>query len=284
GQALGPSCWIAISRANRVIFAGDHQQLPPTVKSFEAEKRGLGKTLFEELIQNPRTSSMLTVQYRMHQQIMEFSSRKFYHGKLEAAHEVAYRSLPYDPVALEFVDTAGCGFEERKDSSSLSTFNPEEAMLVLKHLAITLKKMQVEMPEVFEQELPDAEDVFDPGQLPISIGLIAPYKAQIQRLQRGFLDSPMLADFEPYVSINTVDGFQGQERDVIYISLTRSNPKGEIGFLKNIRRMNVALTRARKKLVVVGDSATLGSHPFYADFLSYVENEGTYRTGWELMD
>ncbi len=271
-QALEPACWIPLLRAGRVIFAGDHFQLPPTVKSFEAEKKGLGHTLFEEVMtRHPRASVMLEQQYRMHYQIMGFSGQQFYQGKLQADPSVRYRSLGQDFAPLEFVDTAGCGFLERKNPETLSTSNPEEAQLLLRHLALLLNRLEAEKPETFDDET-------------FSIGIIAPYREQVQVLRDQLRDSPMLLSYQERIAVHTVDGFQGQERDIIYISLVRSNANSEIGFLQDTRRMNVALTRAKKKMVVVGDSATLGEHPFYAAFLDYAEALGAYHSAWEWAE
>lgn len=268
-QALAPSCWIPLAKATRVIFAGDHQQLPPTVKSFEAEKGGLGKSLFEMVMEKEGVATMLETQYRMHQDIMGFSSHRFYSGKLKAAEGIGGRGLGGEIGAVEFVDTAGCGFSEKKNDA-LSTYNKDEAALLLKHLALLINQLETQDSTTFEG--------------PFSIGIISPYKAQITVLKDLLVESPMLLSYEQFITINTVDGFQGQERDVIYISLVRSNDKGEIGFLKDMRRMNVALTRARKKLVVIGDSATLGQNKFYQAFLDYAEKIGAYRSAWELME
>ncbi|MEL6591525.1 MAG: AAA domain-containing protein, partial [Bacteroidota bacterium] len=271
GQALTPAALIALEKGNRLIMAGDHLQLPPTVKSMQAERGGLGKTLFEQVIETkPETAVMLDQQYRMHEQIMDFSGQQFYGGKLKADPSVRFHVLGETFPPLEFVDTAGCGFAERQNPRSLSTFNPEEAEVLLKHLAMLFNQIESEIPERMEQGL--------------SVGLVAPYKAQIRTLENQLNASPMLSTYVPLIKVKTVDGFQGQERDVIYISLTRSNKKGEIGFLKDIRRMNVALTRARQKLVVVGDSATLGKHPFYKAFLDYVDSIGAYRSAWEYAN
>ena len=266
-QALAPAAWIPILKARRVIMAGDHCQLPPTVKSFEAEKQGLGKTLFEQIIETKDVAVMLTEQYRMNEQIMRFSGRQFYHDQLYANSSVKNHLLGEDFPPVEFVDTAGCGFEEKKNQDTQSTSNPDEANLLLKHLAVLINQISATEPEMLEGN--------------ISIGIISPYKAQIKTLREQIENSPMLSEHRSLITLNTVDGFQGQERDVIYISLVRSNDKNEIGFLKDIRRMNVALTRAKKKLVVVGNSATLGNHPFYSAFLDYVEEIGAYRSAWE---
>lgn len=270
-QALEPACWIPLMRADRVILAGDHFQLPPTVKSFEAEKKGLGHTLFEYIIeQKPEASVMLEQQYRMHYQIMGFSAQQFYSGKLTADPSVRYRGLSGDMPPVEFVDTAGCGFTEKRNPENLSTANPEEGELLMRHLATLLNQLEAEKPELFEQGL--------------SIGIIAPYREQVRTLRELLRNSPMLMSYQERITVHTVDGFQGQERDIMYISLTRSNDRGEIGFLKNIRRMNVALTRAKKKLVVIGDSATLGNHPFYRAFLDYVDTIDAYHSAWEWAE
>lgn len=267
-QALEPACWIPLMRADRVILAGDHFQLPPTVKSFEAEKKGLGHTLFEYIMeQKPEASVMLEQQYRMHYQVMGFSAQQFYSGKLTADPSVRYRGLSGDMPPVEFVDTAGCGFTEKRNPETLSTANPEEGELLMRHLATLLNQLEAEKPELFEQGL--------------SIGIIAPYREQVRTLRELLRNSPMLMSYQERITVHTVDGFQGQERDIMYISLTRSNDRGEIGFLKNIRRMNVALTRAKKKLVVIGDSATLGNHPFYRAFLDYVDTIDAYHSAWE---
>lgn len=273
-QALTPQVWIALSRATRVIFAGDHCQLPPTVKSQKADKEGLGKTIFESLMHRPGLSRMLDEQYRMHEQIMRFSSNQFYDGLLHAAPAVSGWQLGPDHVPVEFVDTSGCSFDERTDAETQSHFNPDESGLLLRHLATLLNQLERDKATIEGQE----------GLPGLSVGLISPYKAQVKTLKEQFFNSPMLSTYKDIVTINTVDGFQGQERDVIYISLVRSNKRGEIGFLQDIRRMNVALTRARKKLVVIGDSATLSKNGFYNAFLDYVDQIGAYRTAWEWME
>lgn len=271
GQALEPACWIPILRANRVIMAGDHCQLPPTVKSREADQGGLSRTLFEQIIEEKEgVSVMLKQQYRMNEKIMAFSGRKFYDNKLIADPGVKDHLVGDNFPPVEFVDTAGCGFNENKNPETLSTGNPEEAQLLLKHLALMFNQIERECPEVLEEEF--------------RVGIIAPYKEQVRILKNKLDKIPMLHQYAKRITINTVDGFQGQERDVIYISLVRSNKKGEIGFLGDTRRMNVALTRARKKLVLIGDSATLGNHPFYEDFMNYVEGLGTYKSAWEYLE
>jgi predicted DNA helicase len=276
-QALEPACWIPITRANRVVLAGDHCQLPPTVKSLEAEKGGLTETLFEKCIhRQPDTAVMLRTQYRMHTHIMEFSNRQFYQGQLDAHASVAQSDLhAFNPVfpadlAVEFIDTAGCGYTEKTFGEGSSTANPEEGDLLLRHLEHLLRDHVPASPE----------------ERPLKIGIISPYRAQINYLKDEVEHSALLHELlnKRHLTVGTVDSFQGQERDVIYISLVRSNEQGEIGFLSDIRRMNVAMTRARKKLVIVGDSATLSQHPFYQDFVTYTESIHAYRSAWELMD
>jgi superfamily I DNA and/or RNA helicase len=276
-QALEPGCWIPIAKGQRVVLAGDHHQLPPTVKSEKAATGGLRETLFEKCIKRqPATARMLTVQYRMHEQIMGFSSEQFYDGQLEPHHSVRHAGLDaYDvsfapDLPVEFLDTAGFGFLEVTIPESRSTANPEEADLLLKRLAQLLAPY----------------DQAEHEQDRLTIGVIAPYRAQINYLKdaieendalNGLLQSRML-------SVGTVDSFQGQERDIIAISLTRSNHHGDIGFLSDIRRMNVGMTRARRKLLLVGDSSTLGAHPFFMGLLAYVKRVGGYRTAWEIVD
>ncbi len=272
-QALEPMCWIPISRSERVIFAGDHFQLPPTVKSKEAEQKGLKETLMEKCMHLNDCSVMLNVQYRMHENIMNFSNKEFYGGNLIADTSVKDTVLSYDEnefllhTAFDFIDTAGCGFNEELNLESLSTSNPEEANLLLKHLHALLAQ--------YEQG--------NKQNKKLSIGIISPYKEQVQLLTEKVSTDEILKEYGSRLAVKTIDGFQGQERDVIYISLVRSNDHQEIGFLSDTRRMNVALTRAKKKLVVIGDSATFGNHPFYKSFLDYVEKIGAYKSAWEFL-
>ncbi|MCA0234781.1 MAG: AAA family ATPase [Bacteroidetes bacterium] len=279
-QALEPAAWIPIAKCSRVVLAGDPFQLPPTVKSMEAARGGLSKTLIERCLELlPDAVHLLDVQYRMHQSIMDFSNQYFYDGALKAHDSVEGRRLlsldpggeivtVFEPVL--FVDTAGTGFEEKinKDTAKDSTryaskYNPEEALLLREHLLQLLEKFP------------------DPDHFP-SIGLLSPYREQVNYMEDMVREdevlSPLFADSQ--IVVNTIDGFQGQERDVIYISLVRSNPKSEIGFLSDYRRMNVAMTRARKLLVVIGDSATIGNNAFYAKFLAYCEEKGGYESAW----
>jgi len=276
-QALEPGCWIAIAKGERVILAGDHHQLPPTVKSDKAAREGLRETLFEKCIKrHPATARMLNVQYRMHEQIMGFSSEQFYNGQLEAHPSVRHASLSaYDPsfvpdLPVEFLDTAGFGFLEITIPESRSTANPEEADVLLKRLAQLL--------EPFEQA--------EYQQHPLTIGVIAPYRAQINYLKDAIEEHDALNGYlqDRMLSVGTVDSFQGQERDIIAISLTRSNRNSEIGFLADIRRMNVGMTRARRKLLLVGDSSTLCAHPFFMELLDYIRSISGYRTAWEIAD
>ena len=272
-QALEPGCWIPIAKGQRIVLAGDHHQLPPTVKSEKAAQEGLRETLFEKCIQRqPDTARMLTVQYRMHAHIMGFSSEKFYGGQLVPHPSVRHAGLEaYDlrfapDWPVEFIDTAGCGFLEVAIPESRSTANPEEANLLLERLAQLLEPYG---------PIEQAEH----QHAPLTIGVIAPYRAQINYLKDAIEDNEVLNGLLLHrrLSVGTVDSFQGQERDIIAISLTRSNPQGEIGFLSDIRRMNVGMTRARRKLLLVGDSSTLCSHPFFVELLADVKGVGGYR-------
>ncbi len=267
GQALEPACWIPLLKSERAIFAGDHQQLPPTIKSIDAARKGLSKTLFEKGIQyQPDHVSMLQVQYRMHQKIMQFSSQYFYEDKLIAHDSVKSRLLRPYQLPIEFIDTAGCGYHEKQDPETLSRLNTEEAQLLI-HQA------EVLVEDIGTQTWLDEQ---------ITMGIITPYNAQVDQLHKLAEASPILEPLYRLVTINTVDAFQGQERDVIAISFVRSNEKGEVGFLSDIRRTNVAMTRARKKLIMIGDSATLSSHPFYLAVLDYVQKEGFYKSAFEV--
>ncbi len=267
-QALEPASWIPIIKADRVIFAGDHHQLPPTIKSQDAAKKGLEITLFEKAIKRNKADVMLLEQYRMNTSIMNFSSRIFYKNSLIANEHVANWKIFDEDLAVEFIDTAGCAYFEQVDSETFSSYNPEEALLLFKHLSNYLTDVEI------IGKLADIQN----------IGIISPYKAQVARLQESFqIDGFITEEMMGKIAINTVDSFQGQERDIIYISLVRSNERGEIGFLSDTRRMNVAMTRARKKLVVIGDSATICRHPFYDKFLDYVNEIGAYKSAFELM-
>jgi ATP-dependent RNA/DNA helicase IGHMBP2 len=271
-QALEPISWIPICRADRVIFAGDHCQLPPTVKSRKAEDGGLKYTLFERVIKSqPHATALLRTQYRMHDKIMQFSNKMFYGGKLESDLTVKDNLLSFDEAddllhrPMEFIDTAGCGFNEEQNPESLSVGNKEEADLLMNYLE-----------KVVEQYDRKADEM-------LRIGIIAPYKQQTEYLSQQLEEKEFIKNSPHHFSVRTVDGFQGQERDIICISLVRSNDRGDIGFLSDTRRMNVALTRAKRKLIVFGDSATLANHPFYKKFLDYVEEVGAYKSAWEFI-
>ncbi len=271
-QALEAACWIPIQKAQRVIFAGDHYQLPPTIKSFEAAQQGLNVTLFEKCMDRQKklgtpVDALLQMQYRMHQAIMQFSSHYFYDSQLKAAESVRTATLTENQAPLTFVDTAGCGFNDKTDPETLSTFNKEEGQLLLNHLNTLVEDLS---PQYLLENR-------------INIGIITPYKAQVKFLTEHYLSYQFLSDIQSLITIDTVDAFQGREREIIYISLVRSNPKGEIGFLKDIRRTNVAMTRAKKKLVIFGDSATLGNHPFYGQLLDYVQQADAYRSAFEYI-
>lgn len=262
-QALEPACWIPILRSERVVLAGDHQQLPPTIKSIEAAREGLAKTLFEKCIErHPQSAAMLQTQYRMHENIMQFSSEYFYHGGLIADESVKRHTVKNLPP-IDFIDTAGCGYNETQDPETLSRFNEEEAQVLIRQLEKLVEEIGVE-------------------QWNYSLGIITPYSAQVERIVKLVESSEVLSGILSYLTINTVDAFQGQERDIIAISFVRSNDKGEIGFLADIRRTNVAMTRARKKLIMIGDSATLGTHDFYTALLEYVQQKDFYLSAWDI--
>lgn len=265
-QALEPANWIPISRASKVILAGDPFQLPPTVKSNEAKKRGFGTTLLEKFVLQNNKVSFLNTQYRMHEAIMGFSNVQFYENQLIAATEnSAWQLSITENTPVIFIDTAGCGFQEEMNEETLSRFNKGEFFILREHFLkfiADLTKLQLEPP---------------------SIGIISPYRAQVQHIEEEFKNESQLVNFLPFIDINTIDAFQGQERDLIYISLVRSNERAEIGFLSDYRRMNVAMTRAKKQLIVIGDSATIGNDNFYSAFLEYVEKEGKYVSAWEYM-
>ena len=258
-QALEAACWIPIRKVSRVIFAGDHQQLPPTVKSIAALKAGLGKTLMERIVENkPEVVTLLQVQYRMNDQIMQFSSREFYDGKLQTAPEIKYRGiLDYDnPMSWYNTDDLPDEIESKEEfvGESFGRINKAEAELTLQHLELYYGR-------IGKQRILDER---------IDVGIISPYRAQVQLL-RGMIKKREF--FKPYrhlISVNTVDGFQGQERDVIILSLVRSNDEGQIGFLRDLRRMNVAITRARMKLIILGSVDTLTKHPFYKRLYEYI--------------
>ena len=256
-QALEPACWIAIRRADRVIFAGDHCQLPPTVKCIEAARGGLAHTLMQTIAaRKPEAVSLLKVQYRMNEEIMRFSSDWFYGGNLQAAAEVKYRGiLDYD-TPMVWINTEGMDCNEEFVGESFGRINKEEAHL-------TLEELQTYITRIGKHRILEEH---------IDFGLISPYKAQVQYLRQLIRRTPFFKPFHHLISVNTVDGFQGQERDVIVISLVRANDEGQIGFLNDLRRMNVAITRARMKLIILGDASTLTRHPFYRKLYEHICN------------
>ncbi|WP_291782858.1 AAA domain-containing protein [Cecembia sp.] len=270
-QGLEAATWIPIQKAQKVVMAGDHCQLPPTIKSFEAAKAGLSETLFEKVIKRqPQASKMLQLQYRMPDLIMGFSNKFFYKNELRASENTQNHFISEEEPVLEFIDTAGSGFVEAVEEESLSTYNQEEARFALQYLEELLKRTGI-------------AKIKEKGW---TIGLIAPYRAQVRKFNELLFESyafPNLRSFSELLTIDSIDGFQGQERDIILISLVRSNAKGEIGFLADTRRMNVALTRAKRKLVVVGDSATLSHHSFYNAFLDYVDENDCYKSVYEYL-
>lgn len=262
-QALEPACWIAIRRANRVILAGDHCQLPPTVKSIAALKAGLGKTLMERIVDSkPEVVTLLDTQYRMNEEIMRFSSSWFYDGKVKADPITAHRGiLDYD-TPIEWVDDVANDDETVGETFVGETFgriNKVEARQVMELLQAYFEK-------IGKQRIIDES---------IDVGIISPYRAQVQYLRHLIKKEAFFNPFRHLLSVNTVDGFQGQERDVIIVSLVRSNNDGQIGFLRDLRRMNVAMTRARSKLIIIGDHETLAHHEFYKKLYEYIKKHKT---------
>ena len=261
-QALEAACWIPIRRVSRVVLAGDHCQLPPTVKSIAALKGGLGKTLMERIVENkPEVVTLLKVQYRMNEEIMRFSSDWFYGNMVESAPEVKYRSILDFDIPMTWIDTSqfavdGLQFTEEFVGESFGRINKAEAELTLLVLEEYFKK-------IGKQRILDER---------LDVGIISPYRAQVQYLRRQIKKKEWAKPYRQLISVNTVDGFQGQERDIILISLVRANDDGQIGFLRDLRRMNVAITRARMKLIILGDASTMTQHPFYRKLYNYIED------------
>lgn len=256
-QALEAACWIPIRKADRVILAGDHCQLPPTVKAPEALRAGLGHTLMQTIVKNkPDTVSLLKLQYRMNDEIMRFSSEWFYGGMLQSAPEVKYRSILDFDTPIEWINTEGLDCNEEFIGENYGRINKSEAELSIEQLKGYITKIGRER---FLDER-------------IDVGMISPYKAQVQYLRRLVRNDAFFKPYRQAITINTVDGFQGQERDVILISLVRANEEGQIGFLNDLRRMNVAITRARMKLIILGDASTLTWHAFYKKLYTYIES------------
>lgn len=260
-QALEPACWVPILKSKKLVMAGDHFQLPPTLKS--KTDTGLENTLFEKLIKlHPNASTMLEEQYRSNEKIMAFSSTYFYDNKLKAHASVAHQTYKNDDKPFLYIDTSGCGFNEVSEGTSYT--NPDEAKFTLDILLDYLSNHSIDNEQ--------------------SISIISPYRAQtiyIEELIKSY------EFFKPYlknIRINAVDSFQGQESDIVLISLVRSNDKGEIGFLADTRRMNVALTRARKKTIAIGDSATISQHNFYKQLVEHAENADAYQSAWEYQN
>jgi superfamily I DNA and/or RNA helicase len=297
-QALEAACWIPIRRVSRVIFAGDHCQLPPTIKSFAALKAGLGKTLMERIVENhPETVTLLKMQYRMNEEIMRFSSDWFYGNQVESAPEVKYRSILDLDIPMTWIDTSKfeeCG--ERSEEGEYSDTNISHSTLHTPHSTLHTPHSTLHTPHstLFKEEfvgesfgrinkaeaeltLLALEQYFSKiGKTRIleerlDVGVISPYRAQVQYLRRLFKKREFFKPYRHLISVNTVDGFQGQERDIILISLVRANDEGQIGFLRDLRRMNVAITRARMKLIILGDASTMTRHPFYKKLYEYID-------------
>ena len=263
GQALEPACWIPALKAPRLILAGDHCQLPPTVRAEEA----LSTTLLEKCVAlHPEAVTLLEEQYRMHTRIMGYPSEVFYDRCLRAHPNVAGHTLFSGDAPLVFIDTAGCGFDELPEGTGMT--NPEEAAFLVRHVS---------------QFVSELGGHYSEADFP-TIGIIAPYRNQVHLLQELVAAAPELGKRPDKITVNTIDSFQGQERDIIYIGLTRSNADSRIGFLSEIRRLNVAMTRARKKLVIVGDGATLSQLSFYEGLIGYAQQHEAYFSAWEFMD
>ena len=254
-QAIEAACWIAISRADRVILAGDHCQLPPTIKCIEAARGGLGRTLLEKVVlHKPETVSLLKIQYRMHKDIMRFPSRWFYHDELEAAPEVKYRGVLDFDTPASWIDTSELDLQEKAVAEGTGRLNTGEAELLVRELKNYMERIGIR--RILEEH--------------IDFGVISPYRAQVHYLRHLLKKEPFFRPCRRLITVHTVDGFQGQERDVIMISLVRANEKGQIGFLRDLRRMNVAITRARMKLLILGEAVTLTRHPFYRELYEYI--------------
>ena len=257
-QALEAACWIAIRKADRVVLAGDHCQLPPTINCHEAARGGLERTLMEKVVSSkPSTVSLLKVQYRMHEDIMKFSSQWFYNGELEAAPEVRCRGILDWDSPISWIDTSDMDFKEEFVGETFGRINKDEANLLLQELKSYITR--IGSNRILEER--------------IDFGIISPYRAQVQYLRNKIKTDASLKPYRSLLTVNTVDGFQGQERDVIFISLVRANEEGQIGFLNDLRRMNVAITRARMKLVILGEAATLSHHSFYRKLMEYISKE-----------
>ena len=258
-QALEAACWVAINKADRVVFAGDHFQLPPTIKCLEAAKGGLSETLMQKVAtRKPLAVSLLKIQYRMHDDIMGFPSAWFYNDELIAAAEVKNRGILAYDTPLVWINTDDSDSSEAQLEGSLSKINKTEANVLIETLHEYIEKIGKE--RILDEK--------------IDFGLISPYKAQIQYIRSLIKKDGYFKPFKKLITVHTVDGFQGQERDVIVISLVRSNNEGQIGFLQDLRRMNVAITRARMKLIILGNASTLTKHSFYKQLFDYIKKKG----------
>ncbi len=263
-QALEPACWIAIRRAGRVVLAGDHMQLPPTIKCFDALKGGLGVTLMERIVENvPDCVTMLKMQYRMHEQIMKFSSHWFYEDGVESAPMVKNRSILDLDVPITWVEAPVSDSDATEKTYSEQYVGESHGRINIGEAELAIKTLEDYVSSIGKERFLSER---------LDIGLISPYRMQVQFLRSLVKKSQILKPMKRFITINTVDGFQGQERDIIMISLVRSNEKGEIGFLRDLRRMNVAMTRARMKLFILGDAETLSRNPFYRDLKRYVDS------------
>ncbi len=257
-QAMEPECWVAMQKAERTILAGDHKQLPPTVKSEKAEKLGLSVTILDHMSDTLKTAFLLRCQYRMNDDILRFPNQQFYDGKLYSDPSVRNRRLTAGAQTLVFIDTAGCGFDEEINYKNMSLKNPGEYFILREHLLKTKERL-----------------------LGHSIGIISPYSEQVKMMRSNLQEEEELLPLD--IEIDSIDGFQGQEKEVIYISLVRSNSQGQIGFLSDQRRLNVAITRAMKKLVIIGDSSTIAQHEIFAQLIDNVEKNGLYHSAWEYL-
>ena len=257
GQALEAATWIAVRKADRVVLAGDHLQLPPTIKCYDAERAGLGVTMMEMVVRRwQQAVTLLTTQYRMNRQIMQFSSDWFYGGSLKAADEVKVRGILDFDTPMEWIDTSQMDFDEQVQGAGCSKVNVKEADFFVARLEEYVSRIGLE--RILDER--------------IDFGLISPYKAQVRYMRQIVKRSAVLRQLREVLTVDTIDGFQGQERDVVFISLVRSNDDGSIGFLSDLRRMNVAITRARMKVVVIGNAATLCHHKFYAKLHAYIQS------------
>ena len=261
-QALEAACWIPMRRVSRVVLAGDHCQLPPTVKSIAALKAGLGKTLMERIVEmHPEAVTLLKIQYRMNDDIMRFSSNYFYNGLVESHPSVKYRSILDLDTPITWIDTGEMRSDVDDSRISFREAFQGESRINEAEAELTLMALQYYFNKIGKQRLLDER---------IDVGIISPYRAQVQLLRRLLMKREFFKPFRRFITVNTVDGFQGQERDIIVISMVRSNDDGQIGFLRDLRRMNVAITRARMKLIILGDRETMTRHPFYRQLWQYI--------------